>query len=836
MLYPKNYEQKVGFDDIRTLLHGHCLSHMGRERVDEMQYITQPALIRHLHCQVSEFRQIMAEETELPEQDFYDLREPIRHISIEGTHMEEKDMWDLYRSLCTLHSWVEIIRKNDEDMHVKFPALEKVAEGVFTFHSVTRRIEQILDKYGRVKDEASAELAAIRRELHRTESGISQTLHSILRAAQQQGLVEKDISPTLREGRLVIPVAPAMKRRLRGIVHDESATGKTVYIEPADVVEANNRIRELKADERRELIRILREFAALLRPNVKELLRGFTFLAEIEFIRAKAHLADQINGITPEINDAPTIDWVQARHPLLELTLKKQGKKVVPLDLQLHRKQRILIISGPNAGGKSVCLKTVGLLQYMLQCGIPVPMRENSRCGIFQHLFIDIGDEQSIEDDLSTYSSHLLNMKNMMRSANPASLLLIDEFGSGTEPTIGGAFAESVLKRFVQRGAFGVITTHYQNLKHYAEDTAGVVNGAMLYDRQHMQALFQLQIGNPGSSFAVEIARKIGIPEDVIADATELVGQEYVNADKYLLDITRDKRYWEGKRQTIHTQEKQMAQTIEKYEREITELQQKRKDIIREAKAQADQIIREANARVENTIREIREAQAEKERTRDVRQQLEDFREKLEEEQKHERDEMIERKMQQIEQRHKRKEERKRKKAEEKDKAAATAAKPKPAVEMPLAAGEKCRIKGQSSIGVIERVEGRKATVTFGMMKTVVDIKRLERAKDTTKQEETPAVNFLSRNTQDQVRQKHLDFKQEIDVRGMRGDEALQAVSYFMDDALMVGSSRVRILHGTGNGILRQLIRQYLSTLPYVRQSRDEHVQFGGAGITVVEM
>ena len=835
MLYPKNFEQKVGFDEIRTLLHSYTLSNMGRERIDAMQYSSHPALIRQQHQQVSEFRRIMSEETELPEQDFFDMREAIRHISIEGTHMEEKDMWDLYRSLCTLHSWIKIIRTNDEEQHIKFPALEQVAQGVFTFHSVTKRVEQILDKYGHIKDEASAELACIRRELQRTESGISHLLNSILRSAQSQGLVEKDVSPTIRDGRLVIPVAPAMKRRIRGIVHDESATGKTVYIEPADVVEANNRIRELKADERREIIRILREFATMLRPNVKELLRGFSFLADIEFIRAKAHFADRIKGITPEISDAPVIDWVQARHPLLEINLEKQGKKVVPLDLELRRKQRILIISGPNAGGKSVCLKTVGLLQYMFQCGIPVPMRENSHIGIFQHLFIDIGDEQSIEDDLSTYSSHLLNMKNMMRSANPSTLLLIDEFGSGTEPTIGGAFAESVLKRYVQKGAFGVITTHYQNLKHYAENTPGVVNGAMLYDRQRMQALFQLQIGNPGSSFAVEIARKIGIPEEVIADVTELVGREYVNADKYLLDITRDKRYWEGKRQTIHTQEKQMSHTIEKYEREIKELQEKRKDIIREAKKQADQIIREANARVENTIREIKEAQAEKERTRDVRQQLEDFRERLEEEQKHERNEMIERKMQQIEQRHKRQEERKQKKKEEKNKQTNVVT-PTQKREIPLETGDNCRIKGQTSVGIIERIDGQKATVTFGMMKTVVDYKRLERAFVKEKQETSTTVNFLSRETQNQVRKKHLEFSQEIDVRGMRGDEALQAVSYFMDDALMVSARQVRILHGTGNGILRQLIRQYLSTLPFVRNSRDEHVQFGGAGITVVEM
>lgn len=837
MLYPNNYEQKVGFDAIRTLLHAYCLSDMGHERVEQMQYAIRPDTIHQLHSQVGEFRQIMAEEEKLPEQDFFDLRESIRHISVEGTHMEEKEMWDLYRSLCTLHSWLKLVRTedNEEEKAARFPALEKVAEGVFSFHAVTRRIEQILDKYGRIKDEASPELAAIRRELQRTDSSISHILNSILKSAQSQGLVEKGVTPTLREGRLVIPVAPAMKRKLRGIVHDESATGKTVYIEPEDVVEANNRIRELQADERREVIRILREFSAILRPNVKELLRGFEFLADIEFIRAKVHLADRINGITPEIVNSPVIDWVQARHPLLEINLKKQGKHTVPLDLELHRKQRILIISGPNAGGKSVCLKTVGLLQYMLQCGIPVPMRESSKCGIFQNLFIDIGDEQSIENDLSTYSSHLLNMKNMMRTANPSSLLLIDEFGSGTEPSVGGAFAEAVLKRFVQQGAFGVITTHYQNLKHYAEDTPGVINGAMLYDRQHMQALFQLQIGNPGSSFAVEIARKIGIPEDVIADATEIVGQEYVNADKYLLDITRDKRYWENKRQSIHSQEKQMAQTLEKYEHEIAELRQKRATIIQEAKALAEQIITEANARVENTIREIREAQAEKERTRDARQQLENFREQLEEDRKNEYNEMIERKMRQLEQRRKRKEERKRKKAEEKEQAVAAKAQSESIHSLPLAVGNSCRIKGQTSVGVIDRIDGQKATVTFGTIRTLVELKKLERAKTAEKQENGPAINFLSRATQDQVRKKHLEFKQEIDVRGMRGDEALQAVSYFLDDAVMVGCKRARILHGTGNGILRQLIRQYLNAQPFVQSARDEHVQFGGAGITIVD-
>ncbi len=836
MIYPNNFEQKIGFNEIRTLLYSHCISTLGRERVDEMTFDIQPASIRLKHQQVAEYRWIMSSLTQLPEQDFFDLRESIHRLRIEGTYLEEQEIWNLYRSLCTLHSWIDLIRaegREDDEETVNFPALEKLAEGVFTFRAVTRRVEQILDKYGKIKDEASAELASIRHELRRAEGSVSRTLNHILNAAKQDGLVEKDVTPTLRDGRLVIPVAPALKKRLKGIVHDESATGKTVFIEPAEVVEANNHIRELESDERREMIRIMKEFSDLLRPNQKELLRGFEFLADIEFVRAKAHFADQIEGITPEISDAPLVDWSMARHPLLAINLRKQGKKVVPLDIELTRKQRILLISGPNAGGKSVCLKTVGLLQYMLQCGLPIPMAESSRAGIFHHLFIDIGDEQSIEDDLSTYSSHLLNMKNMMRSCNPASLLLIDEFGGGTEPTIGGAIAESVLKRFVAKGTFGVITTHYQNLKHFAEDTPGVVNGAMLYDRHKMQALFQLQIGNPGSSFAVEIARKIGIPEDVIQDATNLVGQEYVNADKYLLDITRDKRYWEGKRQSIHSQEKQMEQTIAKYEKEIAELQAKRKEIIREAKAQADRILEESNAKIENTIREIRENQAEKERTREIRAQLEEYKASLQDELLHAHDEMIEKKMRQIEERKQRKENRRnKKKADEK---ALTNTRPTQTEEKPIEQGSTVRIKGQTSVGTVEKIENGDAVILFGMMRTVVKANRLEHAKPLPK-EENNSVSYLSRQTQDQMRERHLQFHQDIDVRGMRGDEALQAVTYFIDDAILVGASRVRILHGTGNGILRQLIRQYLKTVSSVDNARDEHVQFGGAGITVVEL
>ncbi len=798
-----------------------------------MTFQTSPDTIRRLHSQVSEFRLMQSVENKIPEQNFFDLRPCIQRVRIEGTHLDETEMSQLYLSLLALHAWVTLVRKGEEKEC--YPQLSALADGVFTFLSVTKRAEQILDRHGKIKDDASPELHGIRSALRRSAGTVSSTLHSILRSAQAAGTVDKDVVPVMRDGRLVIPVSPAMKRHLRGIVHDESATGKTVFIEPEEVVEANNRIRQLEAEEKREVTRILKDFTALLRPNVPELLRAFEFLADIEFVRAKALMTDKMNAVSPQITDGALIEWSLARHPLLEDNLRKQGKSIVPLDISLHRKQRILVISGPNAGGKSVCLKTVGLLQYMLQCGLPVPMGENSKCGIFSSIFMDIGDEQSIEDDLSTYSSHLLNMKNMMRCCDPASLLLIDEFGGGTEPTIGGAIAESVLRRFVRKGAFGVITTHYQNLKHFADGTPCVVNGAMLYDRHRMEALFRLETGNPGSSFAVEIARKIGIPEDVIEDATELVGREYVNADKYLLDITRDKRYWEGKRQTIHLREKQMQSVIEKYERETAELQSKRKEIIRQAKEEAERIIQESNAAVENTIREIKESQAEKERTRSARQQLDKFRQDLEQQSRLESDEMIERKMRQIERQRKRKEERKEEKARKAQQVLASKG-GGDTVSRPVGVGDSVRIEGQTSVGVVDALDGRQATVTFGMMKTIVDVKRLRHASSPKYEQAQSRVSFLSRQTVDQVRKKHLEFRQEIDVRGMRGDEALNAVMYFMDDAVLVGASRVRILHGTGTGALRQLIRQYLEVVPGVKTFHDEHVQFGGAGVTVVEL
>ncbi len=845
MIYPDNYEHKVGFDDIRTLLCGFCQSELGKERVADLHMLTEISAIRQRLAEAQELETIMEETVELPEMAFYDLRPAIQRIRIEGTHIEEEDLIKMKKSLDTLHSWLKLIRatKEDEDTPL-YPALNQLSMGVFTFLAVAATIDKTLDRYGKIKDEASPELARIRSELRASEGSVNRTLHGILKEVKNEGLVPQDVTPTFREGRLVIPVSPSLKKRLRGIVHDESATGKTVFIEPQEVVEANNRIRELEAEERREIIQILKHITMLLRPNSQELLRAFIFLADLEFVRARVGFAKHIGGIYPTVAPYPIIDWTLAQHPLLKLSLSKQGKKIVPLEIKLDRKQHILIISGPNAGGKSVCLKTVGLIQYMLQCGLPVPVGESSKMGVFNNLAIDIGDEQSIEDDLSTYSSHLLNMKNMMKMADSYTLLLIDEFGSGTEPTIGGAMAESILMRYTSKGAFGVITTHYQNLKHFADAHDGVSNGAMLYDRQRMQALFQLQIGNPGSSFAIEIARKIGIPEDVIADATEIVGKDYVNADKYLLDIVRDKRYWENKRQTIHSQEKQMEQTIQKYEQEIEDLKQKRKEIIQGARQQAEDIIRNSNAVVENTIREIREAQADKERTKEIRSELNEFRNQLEEATRSDYDELIERKMRQIQERKKRQEDRRRDKNEK-----ALREAQRPAIGNLLSAlgaapqntdglviGMPVKIIGTTAIGTVEKINGKRITVQFGMVRSVMDATKLTPAKPEKKEQKQAfqVATYMSQETQDRIRETHLNFNPEIDVRGMRGEEAIETITHYMDDAILVGASRVRILHGTGNGILRQLIRQYLHTVPQVVSARDEDVRFGGAGITVV--
>jgi DNA mismatch repair protein MutS2 len=855
VIYPENFEHKIGFDKIRQLVTERCLSSLGEEKVNDLVFSSDYAFVRKQLYQTHEFTRIIREEDNFPANYFFDVRDALKKIRIEGTYLIEKELFDIRRSLETINEIVRFFQlKREEDGGI-YPYLQELATDVSSFPQLTRRIDTILDKFGKVKDSASPELGNIRKQLTQTVNGISKTLNSILRTAQSEGLVDKDVTPTMRDGRLVIPISPAFKRKLKGIVHDESATGKTVFIEPAEVVEANNKIRELESEEKREIIRILTAFTNQIRPEIPEILHSYQFLAEIDFIRAKALFGLDIEAILPVMEDKQQMDWIRAIHPLLYLSHRKQNKPVIPLDIELqnfgcteqrctvhdleettsctvHRvpstqkSGRILVISGPNAGGKSVLLKTVGLLQYMLQSGMLIPLDERSKTGIFKDIFLDIGDEQSIENDLSTYSSHLTNMKFMVKNAGPKSLILIDEFGGGTEPQIGGAIAEALLHRFNDKQSFGIITTHYQNLKTFAEDHEGVVNGAMLYDRHEMQPLFKLSIGNPGSSFAVEIARKIGLPEDVIAEASEKVGQDYIDMDKYLQDIVRDKRYWESKRQNIRQQEKRLEELTERYKIDLEKIETERKEIKAKAKAEAEHLIADTNAKIENTIREIREAQAEKEKTKEVRKSLEDFKQSL----------------------------------QDSDSPVITSLprNPKNSVKRPypihrkavnqeiagqarndrnaeIGVGDTVRMKGQHTAGQVLEIKGKNVTVAFGALKTSTKLDQLEKVSNNQLKKETPKTQVLSANSSDTMSEKKLSFKPEIDVRGMRGDEALLAVTYYIDDAIQCNVGRVRILHGTGTGVLRQIIRDYLRATPGVKHFQDEHVQFGGAGITVVE-
>ena len=839
MIYPDNFEHKTGFDEIRQMLADRCICPLGVQLVEQMQFQTEFQAVEKALDQTMEFVRILTEGKSFPDQNYHDLREALSRIKVVGTWMDETELLGLWRSLETISGIVDFLGK--EENQGLYPNLSELAESVAVFPTITQGISHILTKFGKLKDNASPDLYRIRMDLANTSFSISRILNGILKQAQIDGYVDKDAAPTMRDGRLVLPVAPGLKRKIRGIVHDESASGKTVFIEPEEVVEANNRIRELEADERREVTRILIAFTDSIRPEIPSILESYAFMAQIDFIRAKARLTLDFDGCKPIMERKTVVDWVQAIHPLLKLSLAKHDKTVVPLDIDLDAKNSILLISGPNAGGKSVCLKTVGLLQYMLQCGIPVPMRPNSHAGIFKSIFIDIGDEQSIDDDLSTYSSHLLNMKNMMKNADNRSLILIDEFGSGTEPNIGGAIAEAVLSRFNRNRVFGIITTHYQNLKHYADDHEGIRNGAMLYDRHLMQPLYILQIGNPGSSFAVEIARKIGLPEDVIEDATQIVGRDYVNADKYLQDIVRDKRYWENKRQNVHQLEKQLDQQIEQHRQELESLQKERKSIIREAKEKADQLIQDSNAMIENTIRTIKEAQADKELTRLARQELTEFKDTLDDRQANSENELkIQRKMERIRQSQERRDQRKRDKLKERTQQPTPT--PSDPLNIPVSpskrtfkVGDTVRLAGQTQVGEVIAVNKNDVSVAFGQITTVVKANRLEAAQPV-KVQDVRTATYVSKQTHDDIYNRKLAFKPDIDVRGMRGDEAIQTVMHFIDDATLIGMSRVRILHGTGNGILRNLIRQYLHTVPAVKDYHDEHIQFGGHGITVVDL
>lgn len=789
MIYPQNIEQKIDFQVIRDGLKGCCMSGLGKERVDAMQWLTHYPAVRDLLARVREMMGVLTDASlAFPHGEIYDLREALSRIRIEGLFMDEAELFSLRKMLDYTAQLERFFVALDK---VKYPILSgmtsQTSQTGLTIQTIITTIDRILDRYGKMRDNASPELARIRKEISASQGSVSRALNAILRQAQAEGILDKDAVPTMREGRLVLPVPPAYKRKIGGIVHDESATGKTVFIEPQQVVEANNRIRELEGEERRERIRILLEITAQLRPEVPQIMETETYLGEVDFLRAKALFAIDIHAIVPELSKKPMIDWREAYHPVLLLNFRRQGKTVVPLSIRLTD-NRILVISGPNAGGKSVCLKTVAMLQYMLQCGLPVPMNEASTMGFFKQLLIDIGDEQSIEDDLSTYSSHLRNMKHFVRYANAHTLLLIDEFGTGTEPMIGGAIAEAVLTQLNEQKAYGVITTHYSNLKHLAERTEGIINGAMLYDRGQLKPLFQISIGQAGSSFAVEIARQIGLPETIIQRATDIVGEEHIDYDKHLQDIARDKRYWENKRQNIRQREKHLEEKIAHYEEQLAGIKAKKRAIIEEANAEAADLLRKSNATIERTIREIKEAKAEKKATQAARQKVETLKTKVE---------------------------------------------------------NQASKSSKSSTTSAASATSKSSSKQNQVLRDLSDLKILTKNPARLIQESnTPKPKIVSSNVSDELRRRKLSFKRELDIRGLRVDEALEAVIAYIDDALMVNAEQVSILHGTGTGALKQVVRDYLAERQKsMRRLKSGDINFhdgdpdrGGAGITVVEL
>ena len=822
MIYPENFEIKTGFDRIRTLLAERCLSPMGLSMVDEIKFLQNNESVIHELSKTSEFQHLLMLEDGFPSDNYYNISDCLNKIRIEGSFPEISELFDLKRSLETVKSILNFFKNKEKNI---FPILFSLCGNVKQYPYVLDSIDRIIDKHGSIKDNASTRLKEIRNEYSSKSALVSKRLNAILKQAQAEGIVDTDTPVSIRNGRGVIPVNAYDKRKIKGLIHDQSASGKTVYIEPAEIVEINNEIVELEYEERREIVRILITFADNIRPYIDDLLVSNQFLGEIDFIRAKALLGNLLNSIKPSIIDKPHIYWRKAVHPLLYLAFQKMpGRKVIPLDITLEEKNRILLISGPNAGGKSVCLKTVGLLQYMLQCGLTIPVAEGSECGIFKNIFIDIGDEQSIDNDLSTYSSHLINMKYFLKNASFNTLVLIDEFGTGTEPMLGGSIAEAILGAMNNLKVFGVLTTHYTNLKHFASITEGIINGAMAFDNHLMQPLFQLQIGKPGSSFAFEIARKIGLPEEILNIASEKAGVKNINYDRHLKDIARDKRYWENKRQNIRQQEKQLEELIENYEKELAEARSVRKEIISKAKDEAKSLLDKSNKIIENTVRQIKEVQAEKEKTKEIRQQIDDFKSSVLKETPP-IETSSEKKASQLKIKAKKFKPDRTLKEKEHEKIS----------DKPLKAGDPVRLKDTLAAGEVIEVREGLIQVETGNLRIFVPVDKLERISrsELKKSSVTVQSNTLFSND---MNQKKVRFNPEIDIRGVRGEEAINQVRDLIDNALIVQYKSLRILHGKGNGILRQLVREYLSTVDVVKSFRDEHVEFGGSGITVVEM
>lgn len=822
MIYPSDFEEKTGFERVKEIIAGNCLSPMGIQNVENIRFLTDVKEITLKISATNEFQNILVFEDKFPSDHYYDNSLCLEKIRIEGSFPEVNEVFDLKRSLETAKSILNFFRNRGEE---RYPVLYSLCKAIKIYPYVYDSIDRIIDRNGNIRENASPRLKEIRTEIAAKKTLASRRLQAILKQAQSDGIVDKESDISVRNGRGVIPVNIHDKRRIRGLIHDQSASGKTVYIEPEEIVEINNDIFELEHEERREIVRILTGFADNIRPYIDDLLDINSFLGEIDFIRAKALFGNYFKSKMPLIADSPGFSWRKAIHPLLVLAFEKiPGREVVPLDIKLDSRERILLISGPNAGGKSVCLKTVGLLQYMLQCGFTIPVAEGSEAGIFNKILIDIGDEQSIENDLSTYSYHLINMKNFLKYGDEKTLILIDEFGTGTEPGLGGSIAEAILGEFAGKGLYGVITTHYTNLKHFASVTEGIVNGAMAFDSQFMQPLFQLYIGKPGSSFAFEIARKIGLPEDILVKASEKAGVKNISYDKSLREIARDKRYWENKRQNIRQHEKRLEKMIQQYEQELSDMKALRREILDKARKEAQELLRESNRIIENTIRQIKESQAEKETTRRLRKNIEEFREKVEEPSDFSGDPNLEKTEKLISKAVKLK------KKEEKE-----PEKFRSEEDNQIKQGDAVRVIDTMAVGEVIGLKDTTVIVETDNIRISVPRERLEKISRA-ELRKSRRESVIRNDEIYALAERKLSFKPDIDIRGYRVEEALTRVQELIDDALMLQFRNLRILHGKGDGILKQAVRQYLSTVDVVKSYRDEHVDIGGSGITIVEL
>ena len=802
MIYPSDFENKIGFNYVRERLNELCISEMGKEFVGKMSFCTDVDEIHtYLHL-IQDFETLIQDGVPFPVRDYNDLREEFHHLAIDGTVISLESMFALKPTLSAL-SYIFKFFKSEASEKVQY--LKALAEGISIDNHIFTEINRLIDDKGEIPDNASAELAEIRRDIRRKQSSIDHRMHKILVEAKNSGWTDSTAEMTIRDGRPVIPVRAADKRELRGFIHDESATGQTVYIEPAEIFETNNEIKELEYAERREINKILLAFTKILRPEIPNLIMAWRLLGLLDFIRAKALLSHEYNCVIPEVIDEPMFDWIEARHPLLEQKLKGQGKRITPLDLRLGDNNRILVISGPNAGGKSVCLKTIGLIQYMMQCGLAIPVKVDSKCGIFHDMFIDIGDEQSLENDLSTYSSHLINMKELLEHGNERSLFLIDEFGTGTEPQLGGAIAEAILLKMNEKKSFGVVTTHYANLKLLADNHPGIVNGAMLFDTRYLQPLYVMMIGKPGSSFAFEIAKKIGFPNEILDSAAEISGREHLDFDQQLQQLEIEKKEVRKKEYELKVADKLLDEVVTKYKTQLADIEKNRKTLLREASKEAQEIIDRANAKIEKTIREIKEAQAEKVRTKELREELKEMKQNLANEEKNLSKQL---------------------KAEEKEEIA----------NADLKVGDMVCINELEVVGELLAITDTDVTIQFGdvRLRTTVDKLRKISRSQARKAQQNPS--YLRKSIMNDINEKAQHFNLTLDIRGQRGDEAVDNVAKYIDEANLLSIKEVSILHGKGNGILRKLIREYLSKQSCVQSFNDASLETGGAGITRVTL